>query len=318
MQTLILALHKQGKLASSTFEAITAARTISDQITTVVLSDEPAPLAAALAARGGGTVVAVQHPLFASFNEELYVGALRQILSSHPSGLILIPSTFYGKAVASRLAAALAIPMLSEVSSFAVVSGSLQATRSQYGGSVVASISAQGSVCVTLRAKLYAESTTGSGTVVTGSIDATKLASKAVVKEVKAESAGTLSLAEADRVVSAGRGIKGPEHVPLVQSLADALGAAFGSSRAVVDAGWVPYSQQVGQTGRTVNPKLYIAVGISGAIQHLVGMQSSQTIVAINKDKDAPIFKIANYGIVGDLFEVVPALTAKFKSELGH
>ncbi len=142
------------------------------------------------------------------------------------------------------------------------------------------------------------------------------MTSRAVTKEVRVESSGTLTLAEADRIVSAGRGIRGPENVDLIKGLAESLNAAFGSTRAVVDAGWVPYAHQVGQTGRTVNPKLYVAVGISGAIQHLVGMQSSQTIVAINKDKDAPIFKVASYGIVGDLFEIVPALTKKFKAEL--
>jgi len=140
--------------------------------------------------------------------------------------------------------------------------------------------------------------------------------SRAEVKEIKVESGGKVSLSDADVIVSAGRGIRGPENVPIIKELADAMGAAFGASRAVVDAGWVPYSHQVGQTGRTVNPKLYVAVGISGAIQHLVGMQTSRTIVAINKDKDAPIFNVANYGIVGDLFEIVPALTEKFKQEL--
>ncbi|MBU0983137.1 MAG: electron transfer flavoprotein subunit alpha/FixB family protein [candidate division Zixibacteria bacterium] len=170
---------------------------------------------------------------------------------------------------------------------------------------------------VTVRPKIFPESTDGAGSVTAETVSDACFQSRQTVTEVKVESTGSQNLAEADVVVSAGRGIRGPENAALIQELANSLGAAFGTSRAVVDAGWAEYSTQVGQTGRTVNPKLYIAVGISGAIQHLVGMMSSQHIVAINKDKDAPIFNIANYGIVGDLFEIVPALTKKFKAELG-
>ena len=171
---------------------------------------------------------------------------------------------------------------------------------------------------VTLRPKIYPESKAGVGEVISESVDASLLSGTTTITEMKQETGGTLNLAEADVIVTAGRGVRGPEGVPVVKELADAMGAAFGASRAIVDAGWVPYSHQVGQTGKTVNPKLYVAVGVSGAIQHLVGMQTSKTIVAINKDKDAPIFNIASYGIVADLFEVVPAIAKKFKAELKH
>jgi len=212
-------------------------------------------------------------------------------------------------------------PMASDVTAIAQDGDSLVATRPSYGGSVIAQVrsnSAGKPFFVTVRMKIYAESKDGAGEVVEESADGAALESKMLVKEVKSESGGSVNLTEADIIVSAGRGLKGAENLPLVKELAQALKGAFGASRAIVDAGWTEYSNQVGQTGKTVNPKLYIALGISGAIQHLVGMQTSKTIVAVNKDKDAPIFNIASYSIVGDALEIVPALTKKFKAELAN
>lgn len=320
MKTLIIALQKDGQLLSPTFELISAANGLGGETTSLVLAENAAPLAEKIAASGGGTVTALSHPQFKLFNDELYANIIADQIQKLLPTLVLAPANFYGKALISRLAAKLHAGMASDVTGLSVDSGKVIANRPHYGGGVMSQISNNGSgpFFVTVRPKIFPESKSGTGSVVTGQVSDQLLQVKTQVKESKSESSGTLNLTEADIVVSAGRGMRGPEHLPIVKELADSLGAAFGASRAVVDAGWLPYAHQVGQTGRTVNPKLYVAVGISGAIQHLVGMRTSKTIVAINKDKDAPIFSVANYGIVGDAFEIVPALTKKFKAEFGR
>ena len=319
MNILLVALHKESKIISASYELITAAQQLGGTLFTAILAENAQPLAADMAARGGGKVLAVSQAALARFNEEVYAKVLAELIRKHQPALVLGPANSYGKALFGRLAAMVSGVMTSDVTGLALKNGKVMVTRPCYGGSVIAGVvskDSSGPYFVTVRPKIFAESTQGAGDVVNETVAESCYVSGAAVKEVKSEATGTRNLAEADVIVSAGRGIKGPENVALVKELADALKAAFGASRAIVDAGWVEYSQQVGQTGRTVNPKLYVAVGISGAIQHLVGMRSARHIVAINKDKDAPIFNVANYGIVGDLFEIVPALTRKFKAEL--
>lgn len=319
MKSFIIALQKDGKLIAPTFEAIEAAKSLGSEMITAVLAADASGLATELASRGGGKVLAVSNPALRYFADDIYARVISSFIAKHQPDLVLCPATFYGKALTSRLAGMNGGRMASDVTALAVDGGKVVATRPSHGGSVIAKVASGGSpFFVTLRPKIYPESKSGSGEVITESVDATLLSGKTKVNEMKQETGGTLNLAEADVIVSAGRGIRGPEAVPLVEELAKSMGAAFGASRAIVDAGWVQYSHQVGQTGKTVNPKLYVAVGISGAIQHLVGMQTSKTIVAINKDKDAPIFNIASYGIVGDLFEILPALSKKFAAELKH
>lgn len=320
MKVLIIALHKNGKPISGAYELIQAAKAVSNELYTIVLGEEATGPAQALASRGAGKVLAVSKPIFKYFNEEAYVCAISEVISKYRPEIVLAPATLSGKAMMSRLAALNGGCMASEATGLAVEGGQIVATRSHYGGSVVSKLTKNGATpfFVSIRLKVFPESREGTGEVINEIIDDSKIVAKSKVIESKIEAQGEVSLTEADVIVSAGRGIKGPEHVPIILELAKAVGGAFGASRAIVDAGWVPYSHQVGQTGKTVNPKLYIAVGISGAIQHLVGMRTSGTIVAINKDKDAPIFNVSNYGIVGDAFEIVPALTAKFKKELAH
>ncbi|MCP4684762.1 MAG: electron transfer flavoprotein subunit alpha/FixB family protein [bacterium] len=318
MKTLVIALQKNDQPISATFELISAAQSLGGDVCTAVLAADAEALAGTLVSRGSGTTLTVSNPALQYFNDEVYAKVIAELIKKHSPDLILAPATFYGKALFGRLAGMTGGAMTSEATGLALEGDSIVVTRPCYGGSVVARVSAKagGPYFVTVRPKIFPEAKEGSGELVAETVDAACFESGAVVKEVKSESGGTINLSEADVIVAAGRGIRGEENVAMINELAGSLNAAFGASRAIVDAGWTEYKFQVGQTGRTVNPKLYVAVGISGAIQHLVGMRSSQYIVAVNKDKDAPIFNIANYGIVGDLFEVVPALTAKFKAEL--
>lgn len=319
MTILAIAQHKAGKLAPVSLEVIEAAKSLGGELVTVVLAEQAGEMARQLAAAGGGKVLAVSHPTLKDFNDQIYGRVLGEVVRKHKPQVVLTAATNYGKAFMARLAAGHGGAMASDVTALSSGDGKVTATRPSYGGSVVAQVAANGDgpFFITLRPKIFNESKDGTGEVVEETVDASCFEAKSAVKEVVAQTSGEVTLADADVIVSAGRGIKGPENVDLVKQLANSMKAAFGASRAIVDAGWVEYRYQVGQTGRTVNPKLYFAIGISGAIQHLVGMQTSKTIVAVNKDKDAPIFNVATYGIVGDLFEIVPALTKKFQAEVG-
>lgn len=318
MKILTIALQKDGKLLNASYELISAANGLGGEVYTLVMAENAADLAGQLASAGGGKVLAVSNPALKFVNEDIYSKVISAVIDKYSPDLVIGPASFYGKALFSRLAAVNDAPMASDITKIEEEGGALVATRPNYGGSVISKIGKNSDkpFFATIRMKIYPESKEGAGEVVEENVDASLFESKMTVTEVKSESGGTLNLTEADVIVSAGRGLKSADNLPLVKDLAASLKAAFGASRAIVDAGWTEYANQVGQTGKTVNPKLYIAVGISGAIQHLVGMQTSQTIVAINKDKDAPIFNVANIGIVGDAMEIVPALTKKFSEEL--
>lgn len=319
MNILNIALQKDGKLVSASYELIEAAKSLGGEIYTAILAENSDDMAADLAAAGGGKVLAVSAGDLKYFNEEIYSKIIASFVEKYNINMVMVSSTFYGKALMARLAGLLSAPMVSDVTEIRNDNGNISVTRPSYGGSVISEVSAKDSTkpfCLTLRMKVYPESEEGSGEVISESVDTSLFEAASKVKEMKVESSGTMNLTEADIIVAAGRGLKSEDNLDMMKLLASSLGAAFGASRAIVDAGWTAYSNQVGQTGKTVNPKLYIAVGISGAIQHLVGMQTSRYIVAVNKDKDAPIFNVATYGIVGDALEIVPALTEKFKKEL--
>ncbi len=251
---------------------------------------------------------------FKWYNSEAYTTALQKFCAAQKPDLLLIGSTALGKDLAPKLAARLDCACISD-SVGLKYAGGWEIRRPIYAGKCFLDVTPNTALAIVgIRPNAFTLNETGSGPAAEESFDpgVAGIDPKAVVKEILAGAGEKVTLTEAEIVVSGGRGIKGPENYHLIEELADALGAAAGASRAVVDAGWVEYSHQVGQTGKTVSPNLYIACGISGAIQHLAGMSSSKCIVAINKDSNAPIFKVADYGIVGDLFQVVPQLKKAF------
>jgi len=265
--------------------------------------------AASLAAWGADRVVELP-ALAGPASSDGWAVAVAEALVKLAPDAVLLPAGSWIRDTAPRLAARLGTDLRTEVTALALRGDELLATRPVYAGKVLATAPVSGSpALVALRAKVFTPRERGATVVPVESLAVAAPEFKALVKEILAAAAGKLDVGEADIVVSGGRGVGGPEGFAPLEELAAKLGAAVGASRAAVDAGWRPHSQQVGQTGKVVNPTLYIACGISGAIQHLAGMKNSRFIVAINKDPEAPIFKVADYGIVGDLFEVVPALT---------
>ena len=316
---LTLAEHRDGKLRRASLEAVAEAGRLAGSlgasVVSVVIGSGVSGLATELGHYGAARVHVFDDPLLGAYATEVWARALAQVIAATQPTVVLIPFTALGKDLAPRLAAKLGAGLVSDCVALAVKQGRLEARRPMYAGKSFATVAWEGEPqMATLRPNVFALSaadTSKSTEVVKESVDAS---ARAKVRAVKATAEGKLELSEAQVIVSGGRGLKGPEHFHLVQELGDALGAAVGASRAVVDAGWVDHQMQVGQTGKTVSPSLYIACGISGAIQHLAGMSSSKVIVAINKDADAPIFKVANYGILGDAFEVLPKLTQAAKA----
>jgi len=313
---------REVKLRRASLEAVSEARRLASalgaSVESVLVGSGVEGLAAELGRHGADKVHVFDDPALASYATEAYARALAQVIQKVKPTAVLVPFTAMGKDLAPRVAARVGAGLASDVSGLSVKAGRLEARRAMYSGKAVATVCWEGEPqMATLRPNVFPlaqPDASRSASVAKASVDVT---ARARVTAVHASGAGKVELSEAQVIVSGGRGLKGPENFHLVQSLAEAFGAAVGASRAVVDAGWVDHQLQVGQTGKTVSPTLYVACGISGAIQHLAGMSSSKCIVAINKDPDAPIFKIANYGILGDVFEVLPRLTDAAKVYFG-
>ena len=246
------------------------------------------------------------------------VDVLESLLKELGETSLLVPATNAGKDIAGRLGVRVGAGVITEANDVAAEDGALVVRSPKFGGSVISTVrfkGAQHGIVVCRANSFSARAQEGKGELVALAVPTTQY--KTRIEETVAQEAGKLSVEEAGIVVSGGRGLGGPEHFDIIEALADALGGAVGASRAAVDAGWIPHAHQVGQTGKTVTPQLYIACGISGAIQHKVGMRSAGIIVAINKDANAPIFEFSDLGVVGDLFQIVPELTRLVKERKG-
>ena len=265
--------------------------------------------ASGLGEAGADRVLVATHDDFTVYSPDGIVATVAAINGDYRAVMVAASAT--GKDLAPRLAARLSRPCAMDVTSVAMQGDAIRVVRPVYAGKAQQTVDLPGGAVIAVRPGAYRSEATGNGGTITP-VTVPAFTRRLEVRGIRTPEKTSLDVAEARVVISGGRGLGDPKHFALLEALADAFGgdAAVGASRAVVDAGWAPHAAQVGQTGKTVAPELYIAVGISGAIQHLAGMRTAGVIVAINRDKDAPIFKVADYGIVGDLFEVVPALTA--------
>lgn len=322
MKILAIAEQRDGALRRVSQEVVTQARRTADSLgATVDVAVLGAPgiaeAAAELGTYGADRILAVENDDLGRYHPEGYAAALTELVRSGDYFAVFIPASAQGKDYAPRIAARLDLPLATDATGLEVDGGELIITRPLYAGKVFARVKLAGSPrLVSLRPNAFGvEENPKTGEVERVAVDVAAGSWRLRLGEVVATGGERPDVSEAPVVISGGRGLRGPEHWNLLEDLCEAIGprCALGASRAVVDAGWRPHGEQVGQTGKTVAPQLYIAVGISGAIQHLAGMRTARTIVAINKDPDAPIFKVADYGIVGDAFEVVPRLTEELK-----
>jgi electron transfer flavoprotein alpha subunit len=308
-----------GRLANVSLESISKARelagVIGGEVCAAVIGADTAPLAAAAGKYGAKKVFTAEGDDFATFRSGAYTDAAMAAINAAGPAVVLFSASADGRDLAAACAARLGVGVLVDVTGLEVKDGKLTATHPCFGGSIIAEKEAVGEPFIaTVRPGSFAREEAGAeAEVVKLDVQLSAASLMAKVLDVVCENVGVISLEEATVIVSGGRGMGSGDNFSVIQALADELGAAVGASRAAVDSGWKHHQHQVGQTGKTVSPQLYIACGISGAIQHRAGMQTSTYIVAINKDPDAPIFSFADFGVVGDLFTVVPALTEEIR-----
>jgi electron transfer flavoprotein alpha subunit len=313
---LVVVEYANGKVSKSTWEMITAARESGREapVTALVLGSNIAAVAAEVA-KAVDQVLVADLPALAQYDPELWSAAVAQIATEGEANLILIGGSRSGREYSPRVAIKLDAPLLEDVITLKATGEAITAQRYTFLARVTETIETTAPIAVvTIKPGIFNPATPKANAAEQFDVDLNLPTPRLKVTGKTAERSSRISLAEAEIVVSGGRGVGSAEgFTQYVEALADQLGAAVGATRAIVDAGWRPYSEQVGQTGKTVQPKTYIAIGISGAVQHLSGMNKSKTIVAINRDAEAPIFKIADYGIIGDVTQLVPAILAQLK-----
>ena len=316
----VIAEQRQGKLNRATWETIAAAQQLAGAgtpIAIVVAGSGVGAVASELAAAQVKEVVTVDSAALEPYTPDGFTAALQQVIEQLAPSLVLLPHTYQTRDFAPKLAARLDRALITDVTAVKTGGGETTFVRPMFQGRLTADVVPQGPAphfatfqIGAIRADQAARGASPAPVrAVAVAIDASAIRQKPDAPFQEAKQA--VDLSQAERIVAVGRGIKGQEHLPVAQKLADALGAELAASRPICDSGWLPMERQIGSSGQTVAPKLYVALGISGAIQHLVGMKGSRTIVAVNKDADAPIFEVADYGIAGDLFEIVPAIVAE-------
>jgi electron transfer flavoprotein alpha subunit len=321
MSILVVMEQRAGEWNRMSFETLAAAQQLAGELNTTasaaILGQGVDALATELAGKQLDKVYAVEHELLKEYTPDAWSSALRQLIAQVKPGYVLFPHTYQVRDFLPKLATAMGKVAVNDVVGHRVVGGGLVLVRQLFQGKVNVDVRFAGDAphFASLQAGAWRADQLAPGSAAiekfSPSIAASDIRSKP--QERFRESARAVDLTAAELIVAVGRGIKEADNIPIVQELADVLGAELAASRPICDAGWLPMERQVGSSGQTVGPKMYMAIGISGAIQHLVGMKGARTIVAINKDPNAPIFEVADYGIVGDLFQIVPALVEAFK-----
>jgi electron transfer flavoprotein alpha subunit len=324
MKILVIAEQRQGKWNNTSFETLAAAQQIASAlswtVSALVIGKGVGALATELAAKNVAEVLQVEHDLLESYTPDGYTVALKQVIESARPELVLFPHTYQVRDFAPKLAASLGKGMIGDCIGYRNESGKVIFVRQMFQGKTAADVSFVGNgpwfasfQSGAFRADQVTTAEGGAKPVNRINVELKTEQIRTKPLELFKEAKSAVDLTQAPLIVAVGRGIKAPENIAQAEALAKAMGAEIAASRPICDEGWLPMERQIGSSGQTVAPKLYLALGISGAIQHVVGMKGARTIVAINKDQNAPIFEIADYGVVGDIFEIMPALTEELQ-----